>query len=213
MGKLYEKAGGEVITVLDEVFEQLHPDLVRHEVSVGVLMVSDEEDRSAHVLKHQGYPAAAVVKITPLEKRALGQPDAVIVIDAASWAELSDPQRRAVIDHELHHLVVVTDEHGRLKEDSCGRPRLRIRLHDLVVGGFEAIIRRHGKHALETLHIAQVNERLHQATFDFAAESPATRGFSERIEADPIKAAREISREADDEADAAVGRRRFAVAN
>jgi hypothetical protein len=124
----------------------------------------DREGEQIPSLKLHGYACAATVRATTLKQRALGQRDALIVFDAFTWERLDDDERRAVIDHELYHLQVVSEERGVPfvlwdpvakciatvpKHDDLGRPKLKLRLHDWHLGGFRAIAERHGDAALE----------------------------------------------------------------
>src|SRR5690242_2471541 len=97
--KTYSIARDVEPTIKNVIYEH-HGELIG--VSVGALFVYDEE-HSEPVLTHQGYPAQAMVKITPLRDRVMGVADAVIVCDRATWLTLSQPQRDALIDHELTH--------------------------------------------------------------------------------------------------------------
>ncbi len=58
----------------------------------------------------------------------------VISIAEPEWKKLSDPQRIALIDHELHHAGVT--------ETDAGDRKLKILPHDIEE--FSAVVRRHG---------------------------------------------------------------------
>lgn len=172
MATSIDKADGFTRNLLQQALHEYHPELVKHEVSVGVLMVYDPEDSGARVLKHQGYPAVAVVKINSLEQRAQGMPDATIKIDRAEWDQMPDRRRIAILDHELQHLEIQYDEAGFCKSDDQGRPKLKIRLHDLVVGGFSCVMARHGDDSGETRQLEVVAEVLAQRSLPFMAATP-----------------------------------------
>lgn len=70
-------------------------------------------------------------------------PDFVILIDRNLWDGLSEPERRALIDHELCHAAQQIDpETGMAMFTKFGEPKWRIRPHD--VEEFHAIVQRHG---------------------------------------------------------------------
>lgn len=120
--KTYSDASSDLTSTINRMQIAYHPDL--QGVTVGALFVFDEES-SAQVLKYQGYPAGAVVRISPLRDRALGIADAVIIVDRAYWQSLSAAQKDALLDHELEHLERATDEEtGKPKRDALGRPKL-----------------------------------------------------------------------------------------
>lgn len=177
-GMSYLPARTDVVEVVNEVMHEHHPQLVDAGVRINVLMAFGE-------LKLHGYAAAATVKINSLQDRVEGKADATIKIDAAGWRDMKEAEQVAVIDHELHHLTVEidgwaketipcpTDEEPEAvkivqrpiyKTDDAGRPRLKMRLHDLVVGGFRAIAERHGRNALEVQHVKACHETLRQMT-------------------------------------------------
>src|SRR6266403_3616986 len=99
-------------------------------VKIAALFVFDDEETEP-ILKHQGYPAQSLAKIVSLRDRALGMADAVIIVDRANWLILSQPQRNALIDHELTHLTRKLDnESGQPTYDVLHRPKLVMRQHD-----------------------------------------------------------------------------------
>jgi Putative phage metallopeptidase len=170
--KTYSAASRDLESCLAHMFAEYHLDLTG--VTVGALFVFDEEG-SEPVLKHQGYPAAAVVRITPLRDRALGMADAIIVVDRACWLTLAAAQRNALIDHELYHLERVRDEEtGRPKTDALDRPKLALRRHDHQLGWFDEIARRHGSASPEMRQAKQLLEQTQQLYFDFG-KAVATR--------------------------------------
>lgn len=70
--------------------------------------------------------------------------DGVLLLNHEVWnsAEFSEEQMRALIDHDLCHLDVVTDTSGEPKLDEEGRKVYRIRKHDIEE--FTEIVHRHG---------------------------------------------------------------------
>jgi hypothetical protein len=88
--------------------------------------------------------------------RELAPYDFVILLNRAFWEnpQVSDHQRRAVLDHELMHAAVVYDTDGTAKVDARGRTVFRLRKHDLEE--FAAIAERHGcwKRDIEAFAVA-----------------------------------------------------------
>lgn len=144
------------------------------EVTISCLFAFDDENSLASVLEHQGYPAAAVVRITPLKDRALGIADATIVICRVTWVTLGQPERDALIDHELTHLQRKTDkETGDLVTDVLGRPKLVMRKHDRQFGWFDEVAARHGSASPEVRQARRLMETSGQLYFDFAPRAQA----------------------------------------
>jgi hypothetical protein len=163
--KTYSKASSDVEKHIERMLKENHPDLEK--VTIGALLVHDEESGD-QVLKHQGYPAAAVVSVTPLKSRALGVADAIIVVDRAFWLTLSAPQKDALIDHELTHVKRVVDEETEEpKFDAVDRPKLAMRPHDHQLGWFDEVARRHGEASPEIRQARALLEQTKQLYFDF----------------------------------------------
>lgn len=172
--KTYTAASSDLEGHIKRMHDEHHSEL--EGVTVSALFVFDEESCEP-LLKHQGYPAAAVVSITPVKQRALGVADAVIVVDRSHWQMLSARQRDALIDHELQHLTRViaeaTDEEPEHpKCDVLGRPKLAMRQHDHQLGWFDDIARRHGEASPEMRQARQLLAVTDQLYFDFAAPGP-----------------------------------------
>jgi hypothetical protein len=172
----FSRAKSDVEDLVEHVMRQHHGPLSDHEVTVGVLMAEDPDAKRDHddrmrpipVLKHQGYAAAAVVKITSYRDRVQGLPDAVITIDKGLWGFLKDEEQAALIDHELQHLELQLDDEGHAKSDAQGRPKLKLRLHDVQIGVFDVVIKRHGNAALDTQVVRRVVEAYRQMSFGWA---------------------------------------------
>ncbi len=120
--KSYSLASADLTAIIDAVRDEYHLEL--DGVTVAALFVYDLE-ATEPVLTHGGYPAQAICRITPVRDRALGVADAVIVVDRSNWLTLTQPQRAALIDHELYHLERAVDEETEIpKTDAVDRPKL-----------------------------------------------------------------------------------------
>lgn len=126
------------------------------------------------MLKHQGYPALAVVKINSLKDRALGMADATIIVDRAGWLICSALERNALIDHELTHLLPKIDEDtGAMEFDAIDRPKLERRRHDHQFGWFDEVAQRHGPASTEVRQATRLMESSRQLYFDFGTRAKA----------------------------------------
>lgn len=135
------------------------------DVTVDVLMVFPDEGKGTQALMHNGYPAHAVIKISPLEKRALGQRDALLLIDATFWLSATDRQKNALLHHELSHLTVVRDKQEEIAFDKMGRPKLRMRLHDVQIGWFARTAELYGADSVEVQQAQQIVGTYRQTVF------------------------------------------------
>jgi hypothetical protein len=122
-------------------------------VTVEYLFANAPQDADGHpvgpAIKHHGHAARGVARILPIKQRVAGRRDAEILIDGDWWPEATEAQRRALLDHELHHLAVVVDQRGLPVFDDHNRPRLKMRKHDFQFGWFSIIAARHGDASCE----------------------------------------------------------------
>lgn len=150
--KCYSKAPDECAARVAHLLKLFHPTLVAAQVTFDLLSVADEEGESC--LTHQGYPAAAVVRIVDAKGRTMGRGDAEIVIDEPSYMGMTEPEKDALLDHELYHVelrmgVKKDTQEEFVKLDENGRPKLKLRKHDVQAGWFSEIAKRHGAASLE----------------------------------------------------------------
>lgn len=98
--------------------------------------------------------------------RELAAYDFVILLRKFFWQhdEVTPLQRRALLDHELHHAEVKLDGYGEPVEDERGRRVYRTRRHDIEE--FTAIVDRYGcwTHEIEAFYAAL--RRAAGATFE-----------------------------------------------
>lgn len=148
----YERADEDVVELVNELIERYHGDLHREDVRVDVLMAAAKRDKNGKpkgpALKLGGYPCLGTIKITSLQQRVLGMGDAVMTLDGDRWPNLAQPQREALIDHELTHLALPDGDEADPTDD-YGRPKLKIRIHDHQFGWFNGVVRRHGVQSFE----------------------------------------------------------------
>ena len=64
--------------------------------------------------------------------RELAEYDFIILLNREVWEfDFNDAQKCALMDHELCHAAVATDDHGIIKRDERGRIVWRTRKHDI----------------------------------------------------------------------------------
>ena len=172
----YQPAHDDHVDLLNRTMAKYHPHLVKAEVRVSLLAayarIDDEGNETGPALKHHGYPALAKARIVPHRDRVQGLADAEVTIDGNRFALLSQDEQIALLDHELEHLELVLDDEGRIKSDDGGRPRLKCKLHDYRIEGFDSVAKRHGKHSQEVQQYRACFDERGQAYFDFL-EQPA----------------------------------------
>lgn len=158
MPKTYNLCGNDVHSLIKSVMGQHHLPLSREGVSVQAVFINDfdDDDEARPALKVHGVPAAAKIQVTPLVDRVRGIEDAKLTIDEYTWQRLNESARLALIDHELEHLQLVRDSKtGAVKHDDHRRPKLKLRVHDWTLAGFQSIVERHGESAIEFQELAR----------------------------------------------------------
>ena len=143
----YDTAPQEVLDLIKSTMEQYHDELHNAGVTVDAMFAYDANGE--HPVKHGGYPALAYIKITSLKNRIKGMADAEITIDGDAYNAMNELQRIALIDHELHHLIIARDKEDNIKFDDASRPKLKIRKHDYQMGWFRDIAIRHKENSPE----------------------------------------------------------------
>jgi len=113
----------------------------------------DEEGmKSGPAISHNGVACLGLASKNNTRLRALGLADCLVQLDGDWWQapDTKDEERRAVLDHELYHFLLVLNSEGSgPKLDSCKRPTIELRAHDFDFGWFKEIALRHGEHSIE----------------------------------------------------------------
>jgi len=135
--KEYIEAAKQVYDVLDAVrkdpvFSEIE------EVKIRVVMVQSE---TPPALTQGGYPAAALIKRVASKDLCLVDYHAVIYVDVAQYLIQSAEWREALFAHQLCHLAV--------DDPDVEEPKVSLRPHDFVVGGFYHVLRQYGENAIE----------------------------------------------------------------
>ena len=172
MSKKYSKAPAEVAQRAASLIKKFHPDLALVGIKIDFLSVAvDQEGEVA--LSLRGMPCYATVKIVGVKERTQGCGDALITIDEEHYNKMEDPQKDALIDHEIYHLNIVRNVHGIPKKDCRGRPKLKMRKHDIEFGWFNEIATRHGSASIECRQATQLMLTGKQTYFQFALKMKA----------------------------------------
>ena len=151
----YSKAKPEVREMAEQIIGEFisHKPLSEANVKIDFLMayadVSEDGESKGHALTKNGIKALGITRKLSLKDRAMNRGDAEVCLDGDWWEEATEGQRRALLDHEIHHLEVKVDEEGVVIRDDLKRPKLRLRKHDVEVGWFAIIAGRHGSNSIE----------------------------------------------------------------
>jgi hypothetical protein len=146
----YDDCDGKTYQMIKSTMAQYHPDLAGADVTVRAVFAhnEDKDGNAVCAVKAHGHTAAAKIQVTSLQDRARGLADCKLTIDHYSWERMAESRRIALIDHELEHLELKTDDDGVVYDDR-NRPKLKCKLHDWLLAGFASIIERHGEAAVE----------------------------------------------------------------
>jgi hypothetical protein len=204
MGITFDKSR-TMAEVLAQAMEQWHPILQTCRVRVDVLEVTNtgKYGITKPALKEKGWPVPAKTLVVPLQRRAMGQGDVLVLVDHHQWDETNTAACMAIMDHELEHLEVLAEKDPRENgtpivgwstEAKClvgapllddrGRPRLRLRKHDWQLGGFRSVVERHREASVEAAAVKACLQDDGQYMWEWAVEA-------EVIE--PMKAKRKMA--------------------
>lgn len=143
----FERCDRSVTQMADAILEEFetHQATIDAKVKIDFVFAYADPESDAPALQKNGVRAYGICRKTSLKERALGHGDIEISIDGDWWKDASDAQRRALLDHELHHIAVDED----LEKDDLGRPLVSMRKHDFEFGWFSIIAQRHGADSME----------------------------------------------------------------
>jgi len=171
----FVKANADVNRIISEVIADFYPDLVEAQARIGAVMayptLDEDGDSTGPAMKRGGLAVMAKIKKNGEADRVDGKPDATITLDVEEWDELDEERQRALIDHELYHLIVKRKSLGKtIKIDDGGRPLFDIRPHDWEITGFRVVAERHLAASCEVVEARKLHDRYGTLLFDFASD-------------------------------------------
>ena len=158
--KFHSEAPEEVYDLLESVVSKLHEAL---------------GDSEPHILfKHNGWKSKgkvvfAKIKILGDDLRFTMGKDFILYLNADFWNNMSDPQRRYILDHQLSTIDVTTDKHGDPKTAKDGRPKLKSLPYDIEA--YAAVIKRNGAIMEDVKRLASSLKETNQLTIEEVAAS------------------------------------------
>lgn len=177
----YKKATHECREMVQSILAEFetHRPTVDAGVKLDLLFAFPDFDETTgepinDALKKNGVKALGITRIVNLKDRTKGLGDAEICLDGYWWERADESEQRALLDHELHHIVPTK------KVDDLGRPKLKLRKHDVEFGWFATIAQRHGVHSQERKQAASMVEVYGQ--FFFPEIIRSTDGRMQRLE-------------------------------
>ncbi len=176
----YTKCNKQVEKMALEIMEQFetHQPLIDAGVTIDYVFAYARRDDGGNIIgeaiKHHGVKALGLCRKIKLKDRALGRADAEITLDGDWWATAPEPQQRALLDHELHHISVEIDSRGLVRDD-LQRPVIHLRKHDIEVGWFNVIAARHQLNSQERIQARKIIAENGQYYWpEFTGELPAS---------------------------------------
>ncbi len=200
----YTPGSQHVHDLIKEVIDEYHPDLAETKARIGAVFCHADPDSDKPAMVKNGIRILAKIKKNSEADRIDGKPDATITFDAEHWKTFEEDeihgrdQARALIDHELYHLVCKRDkETGRFLTDDQDRPKFDMRVHDWEITGFRAVAERHGRHSAEVQEAVRFQDEFGNLLFHFGAEHAVQRDmqFAEEVLGMTEQAVEEINRE------------------
>lgn len=161
---IYQKCPKEIYTIAQGILSQFesHKPLVEAGVTFSLLWAYGDRDEDtgevvSDAIMHHDQKALGLARIVNEKDRVKGMPDAEVLLDGDYWPTVDEPEQTALLDHELHHFALKISK-GQILHDCAGRPKLKMRKHDIEFGWFKCIAERHGKHSMEQRQAAQLME-------------------------------------------------------
>lgn len=130
---------------------------------------NDNDELVSDALTRRGYRVLGICRKTSEKERVAGRADVEITLDHDYWDQADEAQQKALLDHELHHIEVVTDEAGTVVIDGARRPKIRMRKHDVEVGWFKIIAERNTTFSQECIQARAIFDQHGQAFFPWLA--------------------------------------------
>lgn len=151
----YQKAPTEVKEMAEAIMNEhiTYKDVLEAKVRIDFIFAyaetSDGGDAKGHALTKHGIRALGITRKIGIKDRVMGRGDCEVAIDGDWWDEATPLRRKALLDHELHHIELRYDDDGVVLRDDLKRPKLKLRKHDVEVGWFAAVAARNGSASLE----------------------------------------------------------------
>ena len=137
--------GKDHYELLNEVIAKYHPELAVADFVI-VYRYGQKPDKD-------GRLELAKINLCSEKDWVLHGHDFVLQLNYKAWSSMTRAFRVALLDHELCHATVDSDEEGNVPQDAHGRIRYRMRKHDLEE--FVGVVRRHGAYATDVQEMAQ----------------------------------------------------------
>ena len=177
MPKTFKKADEQSRKLFDRATKNWHPEIVAANLRVALIFVepacNKDGEPSAPAITTAGMRVAAKTRCVTRKRRVYNPHDVEIEIDALLWGQLSEQERLALLDHELHHVEVFKSKSGAFLTENDDRPVVRLFKDDYMLTGFVAVAKRHGESSLEVKAMKILWDSCGQALFPWA--NPQTR--------------------------------------
>ena len=174
----FQKCDQSVNAMALSIMQQFetHQPLIDIGVKIDYVFAYGDRDEKGKLtgdaLTLHGTKANGIARKIGLKDRAMGRGDAEISLDHDWWEQHTEPEQRALLDHELHHIAVKIDNRGVCRDD-LGRPIIKLRKHDVEIGWFGVIAARHGAASQERIQSKAMSDQWGQYFFpDFCGELP-----------------------------------------
>lgn len=177
----FKRCDSSVSEMAAQLMKEFHPALLDNKVKLDLVFAfGDRDDVTGNIetpaLVKGGVQCRGIARKLNLKDRAKGNGDAEIALDGDYWETASEAERRALLDHELHHIVATGET------DDLRRPKLRLRPHDYEFGWFKAIAERHGIASQERILAKMMMDEAGQYFWPVIEKSATQRSRFSQIE-------------------------------
>lgn len=174
----FEPCPEEVAELANDLINKYadHQPLVVARVKIDLVFAfADRDDQGLaknYALTKGGVRCLGIARVINLKDRTMGRGDAEVCLDGDHWETSTDRERRALLDHEIHHITPKLDRGGGFMLDDNHRPLIKMRKHDYDFGWFAVIAMRHGDASPERIQAKQMHDEAGQFFWGSILEMP-----------------------------------------
>lgn len=170
------KADPEVYDLLNEVIAEHFADINAIGLTFDLMMafppVDEQEVPTGPALTKYGVEALAIVSAVPLKYRSRGCGDCEILLSSERWVKLTEDEKQALLHHELTHVTISRKTNSEVIRDALGRPKIKMRPHDIQIGWFADTAKAYGMASQEVQQAQAIVATGRQTYFPFMGSGP-----------------------------------------
>lgn len=159
MPNTFARADLIVVNLAKEIIERFHHEIYEVEAKIDFVFAFRDPEAEEPAIMVRGHRVLGQARVNNLKHRALGLGDCEVLLDGDAWENMPEPNKRALLDHELEHFEIKRHKKtGEYLYDDLHRPLMKLRDHDREFGFFDNIAQRHGADSWEVKNLKKMFE-------------------------------------------------------